>query len=54
MVKEKRFLVYSTHNENKSVIAEKLIRAPHGKIYKKMTANNSKFYLLSTANFQCS
>ena len=36
-------LIYSTHNEGKSVITERIKKT---KIYKKMTANNSKSYLL--------
>ena len=39
------FLMYSTHNEGKSVIAERFTKTLKSKIYKKMTANNSKFYL---------
>ena len=38
-------LMYSTHNERKSVIAERLIKTLKTKIYKKMTANDSKSYL---------
>ena len=37
--------MYSTHNEGKSVIAEKFIKTLKAKIYKKMTANDSKSYL---------
>ena len=37
--------MYSTHNEVKSVIGERSIRILKSKIYKKMTANNSKYYL---------
>ena len=37
--------VYSTHNENKTVIAERFIRTLKAKIYKKITANDSKTYL---------
>ena len=36
--------MYSTHNEGKSVIAERLIETLKAKIYKKMTASNSKSY----------
>ena len=32
-------LMYSKHNEGKSVIAERLIKTIKGKIYKKLTAN---------------
>ena len=38
-------LMYSTHNEGKSLIAEKFIKTLKSKIYKKMTANDSKSYL---------
>ena len=38
-------LMYSTHNEAKSVVAERFIRTMKDKIYKKMTANDSKSYL---------
>ena len=37
--------MYSTHNEGKSVIAERFIKTLKAKIYKKMTANDSKSYL---------
>ena len=36
-------LMCATHNESKSVIAERFIRKLKGKIYKK-TDNNSKLY----------
>ena len=39
-------LMHSTYNERKSVIAEKFIKALKSKIYKKMTANDNKYYLL--------
>ena len=38
-------LMYSTHNEGKSVIAERFIKTLKSKVYKKMTANDSKSYL---------
>ena len=38
-------LMYSTHNEGKSVIAERFTKILKAEIYKKMTANNSKSYL---------
>ena len=38
-------LMYSTHNQGKSVIAEKFIKTLKAKIYKKMTVNDSKSYL---------
>ena len=34
--------MYSTHNEGKSVIAEKFIKTLKGKIYAEFTANDSK------------
>ena len=37
--------MYLTHNEGKSVVAERFIRTLKGKIYKKMTPNDSKSYL---------
>ena len=37
--------MYSTHNEGKSVIAERLSKTSRSKIYKKMTANENKSYL---------
>ena len=42
----KDILMYSTHNEGKSVIAERFIKTLKSKIYKKMTANDSKSSLL--------
>ena len=38
-------LMYFTHNEGKSVIAERFIKTLKAKMYKKMTANDSKSYL---------
>ena len=38
-------LMYSTHNEGKSVIAERFIKTLKAKIYKEVTANDSKSYL---------
>ena len=37
--------MYSTHNEGKSIVAERFIRTLKSKIYKKMIANDSKPYL---------
>ena len=37
--------MYSTHNERKSVIAERFIKTLKTKIYKKITANDCKSYL---------
>ena len=38
-------LMYSTHNEGKSAVVERFIKTLKGKIYKKMTANDSKCYV---------
>ena len=38
-------LIYSTHNEGKSVITERFIKTLKDKINKKMTLNGSKSYL---------
>ena len=38
-------LIFSTHNDSKSVIAERFIKTLKAKSYKKMTANDSKPYL---------
>ena len=38
-------LIYSIHNEGKPVIVERFIKTLKTKIYKKMTANDSKSYL---------
>ena len=38
-------LIYSTHNEGKSVIVERFVKTLKAKIYKKMTASDSKSYL---------
>ena len=38
-------LMYSTHNEGKSVMAEIFMKTLKAKIYKTMTANDSKSYL---------
>ena len=37
--------MYSTHNEGKSVITERFLKALKSEIYKKMTANDNKSYL---------
>ena len=39
MLDNNDILIYSTHNEGKSVIAERFIKRLKGKIYKKMIAN---------------
>ena len=38
-------LIYSTHNESKSVISGRFIKTLKAKIYKKITVNDSKSYL---------
>ena len=38
-------LMYSTHNEGKSVVIERFTKFLKSKIYKKLTANDSKSYL---------
>ena len=38
-------LVYSTHNEGKSVITERFIKTLKSKIYKKVTVSDNKSYL---------
>ena len=38
-------LIYSTHNEGKSVVAERFIRTWRSKIYIIITTNNKKSYL---------
>ena len=37
--------MYSTHNEGKSVITERFLKALKSEIYQKMTANDNKSYL---------
>ena len=37
-------LMYSTHNEAKSVIIERFVKTLKAKLYKKMTANDSRSY----------
>ena len=39
-------VMHSTHIEGKSVIVESFIKILKAKSYKKMTANNSKYYLV--------
>ena len=38
-------LMYCTHNEGKSLVTERFTTTLKAKIYKKMTANDSKSYL---------
>ena len=44
-------LIYLTHNEAKSVVAERFMRTLKDKIYKQMTANDSKSYLRISNKF---
>ena len=44
-------LIYLTHNEAKSVVAERFMRTLKDKIYKQMTANDSKSYLSISNKF---
>ena len=44
-LKSNDILMYSTHNECKSVIAERFIKTLKSKIYKKMAVNDSNTYL---------
>ena len=41
---DNNILMYLTHNEDKSVVAERFIRTLKCKIYKKMTSNDKKSY----------
>ena len=41
----KDILMYFTHNEGTSVIAERFIKTLKAKIYEKMTGNDNKSYL---------
>ena len=43
-------LMYSTHNEDKSAIAEMFIKTLKAKIYKKMAAKDNKSYLNKLVN----
>ena len=40
-LKNNDILMYSTHNEVKTVITERFIKTLKGKVYKKMAANDS-------------
>ena len=37
--------MYLTHNKGKSIIDERFMRTVKGKIYKKITGNDSKSYI---------
>ena len=41
---DNNILMYSIHNESKSVVAKRFIKTLKGKTYKKMTANDNKSY----------
>ena len=43
-------LMYETHNEGKSVVAESFIRTLKGKIYKKLTASDKNLLLVTYIN----
>ena len=45
MAKDNNIVTYSTHNEEKSVVAERLIRTLKNKIYKYMTSISKKLYI---------
>ena len=44
MLEDKDIQMYSTHNEEKSVVAERFIRTLKNKIYKHMTAVSKNVY----------
>ena len=37
--------MYPTHNKSKSLVSERFIKTLKGKIYRQITANDSKSYL---------
>ena len=45
MVRKKWYKMYSTHNEGKSVVAERFIRTIKNKIYKYMTSISKNVYI---------
>ena len=45
MVRKKCYKIYSTHNEGKSVIAERFIRGLKNKIYKYMVSISKNVYV---------
>ena len=45
MVKKNNIEIYSTHNEGKSVVAERSIRTMQNKIYKYMTSISKNMYI---------
>ena len=46
MVKDKDIEIYSTHNEGKSVVAEKFIKTLKNKIYKHMTLVSKNNFII--------
>ena len=44
LLEDNDILMYSNHNEAKSVVVDRFISTLKGKIYKKMTANDNKSY----------
>ena len=49
-LEDNNVLMYSTHNEDKSVVAERLIKTLKDKIYKKVTANDKNLILVISIN----
>ena len=45
MAKDNNIVTYSTHNEEKSVVAERFIRTLKNKIYKYMTSISKNLYI---------
>ena len=45
MAKDNNIVTYSTHNEEKSVVAERFIRTLNNKIYKYMTSISKNLYI---------
>ena len=45
MARKKKIEIYSTHNDGKSVVAERFIRTLKNKIYKFMTSISKNIYI---------
>ena len=45
MARKKKIKIYSTHNDGKSVVAERFIRTLKNKIYKFMTSISKNIYI---------
>ena len=45
LLRESDIVMYSTHNEGKSVVAERFVRTPKSKIYKYMTSVSKNVYI---------